>query len=79
MAPIRSLKILKNGRSARLFRQGETDVIPGKSYVCFIKRNIVEWFFARLKRFRGIATCCDKLNSTFLASVQLVATAVGIN
>ncbi|NPC90446.1 transposase [Gluconacetobacter entanii] len=42
-------------------------------------RNISEWFFARLKQFRGIATRYDKLKSTFLATVQLVAIVIGIN
>ncbi len=32
-----------------------------------------------LKQFRGIATRYDKLKSTFLAVVQLVATIIGVN
>jgi len=33
----------------------------------------VERFFAKLKRFRGVATRYDKLAETFLALVHLVA------
>ena len=42
-------------------------------------RNIIERFFARLKQFRGIATRYDKLQSTFLAAVQLVSAILEIN
>ncbi|GBQ88245.1 transposase [Acetobacter nitrogenifigens DSM 23921 = NBRC 105050] len=62
-------------------------VIPSKksrryprkmSFSFYKKRNIIERFFARLKQFRGIATRYDKLKSTFLAAVQLVAAIIAI-
>ncbi|NHN85738.1 transposase [Acetobacter musti] len=43
------------------------------------KRNSIERFFARLKQFRGIATRCDRMKSTFLAAVQLVAAILRLN
>ncbi|WP_141259444.1 transposase [Komagataeibacter diospyri] len=43
------------------------------------KQNIIERFFARLKQFRGIATRYDKLQSIFIAAVQLVPAIIGIN
>ncbi|MBV5266110.1 transposase [Pinisolibacter aquiterrae] len=40
---------------------------------CFRKRNIAEWFFCKLKRFRRIATRYEKLAATYLAAVLLAA------
>ena len=39
--------------------------------VLYRRRNEVERFFARLKRFRRIATRYDKLDSVFLIFIQL--------
>ena len=36
------------------------------------RRNEVERFFCRLKRFRRIATRCDKLDVIFLATIHLI-------
>ncbi len=53
---------------------------PGKiRFSLYKKRNEIERFFARLKQFKGIATRYDKLKSTFLAAVQLVAAIIAIN
>ncbi|PYD61154.1 hypothetical protein CFR72_14830 [Gluconacetobacter entanii] len=49
------------------------------SFQLYKNRNIIERFFARLKQFRGIATRYDKLQSTFLAAVQLVSAILEIN
>ncbi len=35
------------------------------------KRNLIEWFFNKLKCYRRIATCYDKLGSSFLAMAKL--------
>jgi len=45
---------------------------------CFSKalyrgRNLVERFFSKLKHFRRIATCYDKLAENFLAMVKLAS------
>lgn len=72
----------------KLEEQEITPVIPSKkNRICprktlfsiYKKRNIIERFFARLKQFRGIATRYDKLKSTFIAAVQLVAAILGLN
>ncbi|SNS88313.1 Transposase DDE domain-containing protein [Azospirillum sp. RU38E] len=56
--------------------------IPPKANrkVCFVfsswvyrQRNLVEWFFNKIKQFRGIATRYDKCPENFLAAVKLVA------
>ncbi|WP_167400371.1 transposase [Gluconacetobacter entanii] len=66
----------------------QAPVIPSKKncihprnihFSIYKNQNIIERFFARLKQFRDIATRYDKLKSTFLAAVQLVATVIGIN
>lgn len=49
------------------------------TFQLYKKRNEIEWFFARLEQFRGIATRYDKLKSIFLAAVLLVSTIIGIN
>ncbi|WP_415504310.1 transposase [Acetobacter sp.] len=65
-----------------------TPVIPSRRNRCnprkipfssYQKRNIIEWFFPKLKQFRGIATRHDKMTSTFLTAVHLVAATIGIN
>nr|WP_141298799.1 transposase [Komagataeibacter diospyri] len=48
-------------------------------FLLYKKQNIIERFFARLKQFRGIATRYDKLQSIFIAAVQLVPAIIGIN
>jgi len=59
-----------------------TPVIPPKSnrktkrdcdFVLYRERNLIERFFNKIKHFRAIATCYDKLARNFLAAVQLVA------
>jgi transposase len=59
-----------------------TPVIPPKAnrivqrptdFVLYCERNLIERFFNNLKQFRAIATRYDKLASTFLAAVHLVA------
>jgi transposase len=37
------------------------------------QRNLVERFFNKLKQFRHIANCYDKLGATFLAFIQLAS------
>lgn len=39
--------------------------------VLYRRRNEVERFFCRLKRFRRIATCYDRLDCVFLAFIHL--------
>ena len=65
-----------------------TPVIPSKAnrliqrktdFALYRERNLVERFFNRLKGFRAIATRYDKLASTFLAAVQLVAALAWLN
>ena len=62
--------------------QGATPNIPPKSNrrwkPCFSKRlyrerNLIEWFFSKLKHFRRVATRYDKLAANFLAMVQLAS------
>ena len=40
------------------------------------KRNLVERFFCKLKPFRRIATCFDKLARNYLATLHLSATRI---
>ncbi len=65
-----------------------TPVIPPKAnrivqrptdFALYCERNLIERFFNNLKQFRAIATRYDKLASTFLAAVQLVATFILLN
>ena len=65
-----------------------TPVIPPKTnrliqretdFALYRERNLVERFFCKLKGFRAIATRYDKLASTFLAAVQLVAAVFWLN
>ena len=65
-----------------------TAVIPSKAnrliqrktdFALYRERNLVERFFNTLKGFRAIATRYDKLASTFLAAVQLVAALAWLN
>ncbi len=65
-----------------------TPVIPSKAnrtvqrktdFALYRERNLVERFFCKLKGFRAIATRYDKLASTFLAALQLVAVLFWLN
>lgn len=71
-----------------LEERGITPVIPSKAnrliqretdFALYRERNLVERFFCKLKGFRAIATRYDKLASTFLAAVQLVAAMFWLN
>jgi transposase len=42
------------------------------------ERNHVERFFNKLKHFRRIATCYDKLGANFLAFIQLAAVRISL-
>lgn len=66
-------------------RQDGDYVIPPKSntrnpwrgdWVLYKERHLVECFFLKLKRFRYVATCYDKLASSFLAFVYLATIAI---
>ena len=68
--------------------RGITPVIPPKAnrreprktdFALYRERNLVERFFCKLKQYRAIATRYDKLASTFLAAVQLVAALAWLN
>ena len=48
-------------------------------FILYCERNLIERFFNSLKQFRAIATRYDKLASTFLAAVQLVASFILLN
>jgi transposase len=39
----------------------------------FRERSRGEGFFNQLKRFRRMATCCDRIQKTFSAALHLVA------
>lgn len=39
----------------------------------YSERNLIERFFSKLKHFRRIAPCYDKLAENFLAMVQLAS------
>jgi len=65
-----------------------TPIIPPKAnrlvprqtdFALYRERNLVERFFNKIKGFRAIATRYDKLETTFLAAVQLVATFLWLN
>jgi transposase len=65
-----------------------TPVIPSKAnrieqrqtdFVLYCERNLIERFFNNLKHFRAIATRYDKLASTFLGAVHLVAAFITLN
>ena len=69
----------------RLEKHQITPVIPPKAnrkeprrtdFALYRERNLIERFFNNLKQFRAIATRYDKLASTFLAAVQLVASVI---
>jgi transposase len=71
-----------------LLSSGVVPVIPPRSsrkrvrscdYALYRERNLVERFFKKLKRFRGIATRYDKLARTFLAGIQLAAATILLN
>lgn len=68
--------------------RGIAPVIPRKAnrrinrptdYALYCERNLVERFFNKLKHYRAIATRYDKLASTFIAAVQLVASVILLN
>ena len=65
-----------------------TPVIPSKAnrlikretdFALYCERNLIERFFNKLKEFRAIATRYDKLASTFLSAVKLVAAMIWLN
>jgi len=65
-----------------------TLVIPSKAnrraprqtdFTLYCERNLIERFFNSLKQFRVIATRYDKLASTFLGAVHLVAAFITLN
>jgi transposase len=71
-----------------LDRRQITPVIPPKAnrskprqtdFALYCERNLIERFFNNLKQFRAIATRYDKLASTFLGAVQLVAALITLN
>jgi transposase len=41
-------------------------------------RHLIENFFAKLKQFRCVATCCDKTATNFLVTVPLTASSSGL-
>ena len=45
----------------------------------FMRRHLIENFFAKIKQFRAIATRYEKTARNFLAAVQLVASVVWLN
>jgi transposase len=66
----------------RLEAQGKTAVIPPKrnrkmpreyDQELYKARHLIENFFAKLKQYRAIATCYDKLAETFLSTIHMVA------
>nr|WP_267288095.1 IS5 family transposase [Neokomagataea tanensis] len=72
----------------RLTEREITPVIPSKSnrkelrdtdFSLYRERNLVERFFNKLKQFRAIATCYDKMKSTFLAAVQFASIIIMLN
>ena len=42
-------------------------------------RHLIENFFAKLKQYRAIATCYDKLAQNFLSAIYLASTIISIN
>ena len=64
--------------------QGAVAVIPPRAtspqvhcdFALYCERNLVERFFNKLKRFRRVATCYDKLLSNYKGFVQLAAVAI---
>ena len=72
----------------KLTHQGVTPVIPPKAnrktkrecdFALYCGRNLIERFFNKTKRFRGIATRYDKLPRNYLAAVRLVAAIILLN
>ncbi|NLI26178.1 MAG: transposase [Acetobacter sp.] len=52
----------------------DVKVHPQKITFQFYKnKNVFELFFARLKKFASVEICYSKLQSTFLAAIQLVS------
>ncbi len=43
------------------------------------ERHLIESFFAKLKKFRAIATRYDKTARNFLAGIHLAATVIWLN
>lgn len=73
---------------APLKAAGKMAVIPSKASrrlardfdrATYLARHLIENFFAKLKQFRAIATRYDKTKRSFLAGVQLAASAILIN
>jgi transposase len=67
---------------------GKTVVIPPKrkrkvpreqDRHLYKARHLIENFFCKLKPFRAIATCFDKTDRTFLATIFLTATVIWLN
>nr|WP_242013211.1 transposase [Acetobacter sicerae] len=72
----------------KLEERGISPAIPSRKnrncprkprFSIYKKRSIIERFFARLRQFSGIVTRYDKLNSTFIAAVQIVSAVIGAN
>jgi hypothetical protein len=42
-------------------------------------QNLIENFFSKLKHFRGIAICSDRLSRNFQATIHFVAVLVWLN
>ena len=67
---------------------GKTVVIPPKANrafdrdydrVLFKARHLIEYFFAKLKQYRAIATRYDKTRRNFLAAIHLAAAIIWLN
>jgi transposase len=48
-------------------------------FALYCERNLVERFFNKVKHYRAIATCYDKLARNFLAGIQLVSAIILLN
>ncbi len=63
-------------------------VMPSKSnatnqrdcdYHLYKTRHLLDNFFAKLKQYRGIATCYDRLAQNFLSAIYLASTIIWLN
>jgi transposase len=68
-------------RGARLHKmRGRSLILPRAcDYALYRERNLIERFFNKIKHFRAIATRYNKLDSNFLAAVQLVSAMLLLN
>lgn len=55
------------------------DPLGGINQLFYTERNMVERLINKLKAWRGIATRYDKTPESYLASVRLRASMIGIN